>query len=677
MRSVLFRSLAVIGVGGIVLAGVLFVASTVDARPPSVLRVTLTQPLADEDRLALITTSIEVAFSEPVEIESAEEAVRLEPAVEAAVSWSGSTMIVTPDDPLELETAYTVTVAPGVRDPAGNEMTDVPPPFEFETAGRPTLAGSSPADGDDEVSLTAPIALTFTTLMDTASVEAELLLEPAFPHELRWSGELLEILPGDPLHPGAEYRVSIGAGAADVAGVTLGEAVTLRFRTVAPGLTAETLVPADGVAGIVPTSPIAVFFDRPIDPESVSDDLLTITPGVAGSLEVLAVPGDPLADDGAGRLLRFVPSTSLPANTTFEVELAAGLASTTGGGIAEPLAWTFTTGAPSGVHSNQIVFISDRGGVENVWAMNPDGTGQHQVSAELAPVLDYAVAPDGSSLVVGDGRRLVYLRADGTDRRELTDEGVLEFDAAYAPDGVRIAFARADAETGDGLGLWQWEIGGGDAIAIEMPPALGGEPLPSGATGPSPAVRAPRYAPDGQALAFVDLAGSAGILELPAQRLTLAVFDSAAAPLWSLDSGGVYLTGSRSSRGAEPAAFSAPVAPLEPRRGDAVHRLARSGTQVGPSAFGPGTAALAVSADGLVAYADQDGSLWIGELGGAAGEQILGDVALASAAFAPGEPAMVIVVDAEDGTGRLELLDLEGGSRSPLAPAGSRPRWLP
>ena len=38
MRAVLLRSLAVIGVGGIVLAGVLYVASTFDARPPTVRR---------------------------------------------------------------------------------------------------------------------------------------------------------------------------------------------------------------------------------------------------------------------------------------------------------------------------------------------------------------------------------------------------------------------------------------------------------------------------------------------------------------------------------------------------------------------------------------------------------------------------------------------------------------
>ena len=38
---------------------------------------------------------------------------------------------------------------------------------------------------------------------------------------------------------------------------------------------------------------------------------------------------------------------------------------------------------------------------------------------------------------------------------------------------------------------------------------------------------------------------------------------------------------------------------------------------------------------------------------------------------------MVVVLDAEDGSGRLELVDLDTGERTPLAPDGSRPRWLP
>src|SRR5690606_30497772 len=96
MRAVLLRSLLVIGVGGLVLAGVLYVASTVDARPPVVLSITVTQPVAGDPNVALITTSIEVAFSEPVEADGAAEAVRLDPAVDGTASWSGSTLIFTP-----------------------------------------------------------------------------------------------------------------------------------------------------------------------------------------------------------------------------------------------------------------------------------------------------------------------------------------------------------------------------------------------------------------------------------------------------------------------------------------------------------------------------------------------------------------------------------------------------
>ena len=216
--------------------------------------------------------------------------------------------------------------------------------------------------------------------------------------------------------------------------------------------------------------------------------------------------------------------------------------------MAEPLRWSFTTGSPTAAVSNGIAFITDRAGIANVWFMNPDGTGQRQVTAELQPVLDYAVAPDGSSLVISDGLRLVFQRADGTDRRILTADEHLEFDPTYSPDGLRVAFARADAESGDGLGLWEWEVGGGDAAQIDLPEVIGASPSPSrGSSEAALALRAPRYAPDGQSLAFVDLAGSVGILELPAERLTLVPFAAAAAPIWMPDSSGVLLTGSASS----------------------------------------------------------------------------------------------------------------------------------
>ena len=53
---------------------------------------------------------------------------------------------------------------------------------------------------------------------------------------------------------------------------------SLSFTTLAPGLDLALLVPSDGTDGIAQTSPIAVFFDRPIDPDSLSDEVLTLTP---------------------------------------------------------------------------------------------------------------------------------------------------------------------------------------------------------------------------------------------------------------------------------------------------------------------------------------------------------------------------------------------------------------
>ncbi len=678
MRSILLRSLVVIGAGGLVLAGLLYVASTVDARPPAVLEVRLTQPLADDAQRALITTSLEVVFSETVDMESASAALMLDPAVEGAVSWSGSTMIFTPRDPLELETSYAVSVENGVRDMSGNEMQELPPPFEFVTAGRPSLVGAIPTDGSSDVPLEEPIALTFSSLMDTASVEAALRLRPAFAHDLRWSGELLEIVPTQPLRPGLDYELSIGEEAADVAGVSLAEPIRLGFRTVAPGLVVGQLTPADGIEGIAVTSPIAVFFDRPIDPGSVSDDLLSISPDVAGSLEVQRLPDEPASDDGSGRVLRFTPSGPLPPNTTFEVELAPGVASMSGGRLAGATSWSFTTGAPVSGISNQITFITDRSGVANVWAMNPDGSGKRQLSAELVPIADYAVAPDGSSFVVADGRRLVYQRADGSDRRSLTDEGLLEFDPTYAPNSQEVAFARADGDSGEGLGLWRWEIGGGDATAIELPREIGETPGASAGGEAAGNLRAPRYSPDGGALAFVDLSGRVGIVELPSQRLTRVAFRAAAAPLWLGDSGALLLSGARGQQTLPGVAFEAPVLPLDPEARDDVFRLARSGTSVTETPLGVGSEPMAVAADGTIAYVDSDGALRLTDLPDSASRSpVLADERVAAAAFAPGEPAMVIVIAAEGERGSIELFDIETRRRTLLAPDGSRPRWLP
>jgi hypothetical protein len=684
MRAVVLRSLAVVGIGAIVLAGVLYLASTVDGRPPGVVGITLTQPLSDDSGRGLTTTSLEVTFTEPVVAESAVDAFSIEPSVEGSVSWSGAVMIFTPDKPLSLSTEYTVSIAAGVEDLAGNRMSDAPPAFDFETAGPPEVVETAPADGASDVALEAPIEVRFSTLMDTASVEASLRLRPAFAHEARWSGELLQIVPTEPLRPETEYRVEIGDGAFDVSGVALGGPTGFGFETLATGLELALLTPSDGTDGIAPTSPIAVFFDRPIDPDSVTDEVLTISPQVAGSVDLVDELGDEPEGPGDARVLRFTPSGPLPANTTFEVVLEPGIAGIGGGGLAEPVSWSFTTGARYPTLSNQIIFLSDRAGVPNLWAMNVDGTAAHQLSSELTAILDYAVSPDGSSFVVGDGRRLVMVDADGSNRRVLTEEGLTEFDPTYAPNGQRLAFARADAASGDGLGIWERPIPG-DATPIEVPADATPSPVASGNPGAAAnVVRAPRYAPDGEAIAFVDLRGSVGIVDLASDEVTREPWDAESPPLWLADGSAILLTGREAQGERDAPQLDGPVGPLEPGTGVTIAVLPRSGGSVRESGFGQGAAAAAVAADGRIAYLRDDGSLRVADdttQRGSVPPGLFGE-RIGAVAFAPGEDAMVVVVlraGAEEppGEGSIERVDLGATAREVLANDGWRPRWLP
>ena len=513
-------------------------------------------------------------------------------------------------------------------------------------------------------------------------MEAALRLRPAFAHDVRWSGQLLEIVPTEPLRPEAEYRVEIGEDAFDVSGVALSGPFSLLFRTLAPGLDQSLLVPSDGTDGIAQTSPIAVFFDRPIDPDSLSDDVISLSPAVAGSTELVDELGNQPVDPEDGRVLRFTPSGPLPANTTFEVVLASGVTGLGGGGLAEPVSWSFTTGAPHTTLSNQITFLTDRAGVANLWAMNVDGTAAHQLSTELTAILDYAVSPDGNSFVVGDGRRLVMVDADGSNRRVLTEEGTLEFDPAYAPNGQRLAFARADAVTGLGMGIWERPIPG-DASPIEVPPGATPTPTPvaSGSPGEAPNwLRAPRYAPDGEALAFVDPAGSVGIVELTTDAVIRVEYDAQAPPLWLPDGSAVLVTGRTAEGVPEVSPLAAPVEPLEPERGVTVGVLERSGSAVEETGFGAGAAAAAVAGDGRIAYLREDGSLRIADDPGEPGRipaQLVGE-RVGAAAFAPGEDALVVVILGSDADqGSIERVELGTDVRDVLANDGRRPRWLP
>lgn len=694
------RTALVLSLGLAALAALLYYASTVDGRAPTVREISLTQHLSADSQMALTTSSVEVGFSEPVDHATAQAAFKIRPATSGSFSWSAAIMTFTPAARLPLSTPFQVSVGPGVRDLAGNRMTANPGPFTFTTVGNPVVVDSNPTDATLDVALDAPIVIDFSTLMDTPSVEQALALTPDLPVRLRWSRERLTIMPVAALEPNQRYSLTIGVGARDQAGTPLERPFQVSFSTVQTGLIAQAIVPADGVAGVAVTTPIAIIFDRPIDPGSVRDNLLTISPSVAGSLDAIAPPGAAGLRDGAVRVLRFQPSAPLDPNTTYQVSLGPGLLGADGAGLPVGVSWSFTTGAPTITLSNQVVFISDRAGVANLWGMNPDGTNQRQLSAELSPVVDYAVAPDGRSFLVADGAAIVLQRADGSARRLLTDADLVEFDPAFSPDGSTITFGRADPAIGGGLGLWTRDADGSDPRPVELP----SDPLPTPTPAPAtrePLLRAPRISPDGTALAFLDEAGRLLILDLELHHLSAAPFFALSEPIWLSDGSGVLVSGMDAGAGFAPSSYlpRSPVAPLDfaARQLSAgqlsslhVVRLDRFASSVTPTVFGAGAGRPILDAAGRYAFIRLQGtdatagSLVVATGLDDVGNQVLRDpgIRVGAASFAP-EPGAMLISRVPVATGDPTLssgiwrVNLASGEAVQLSVDGSLPGWLP
>lgn len=703
------RNVAVLAIGLAVLLFVLFYASTVDARAPSVTSVAVTHRLGASEEIALTTTSVEVVFSEPVDHASAEAAFDIQPPVSGTFRWRGNAMGFTPDRGLPLDTPFEVAVEPGVRDAAGNVMEERTDAFEFRTVGRPTVASTVPEDGAI-VGADAAIALTFSTLMDTSSVEEALQLTPRAAYDVVWSGEDVRIQPRFPLEIGTEYTLRIDDTATDVAGLALAEPFTLRFSVVDDALDVGWIMPADDLSGVSTMTPIAIGFDEPIDPSSL-EGALTLDPAVPGSFAVAEPAG---ADALRGRLnetiVRFEPAAPLPANTTFTVELS-GVRSREGALLVEPRTWTFTTGVPSPSLQNQIVFLSDRAGVTNLWAMNPDGTNQHQLSAEVSPVTEYAVSPGGDRFVIGDGARLIEQQADGAERRILSDPSVLEFDPSYSPDGRLLVFARAAASTGEGQGIWAREAGG-EGVELLVPPDFTAEGLetedpdatdetsthtPGASASPSetgdggpeddpalrPLLRGPRYSPDAQWVAFVDMRGGVGTVLLETGAVAWAPWVASEAPVWSPASDRVLVSGVR------PAAEIEPARPLPRRPLRPIQALAASlpDDAIRAVAIEPGTVEardsglpehatdLAFTSGGALVYRDPTipGSLWTSSDGSVPRRLVDGDgLRVDSFAIAPQGERLVIAT-------RLGLwvVVLDDGEPVRLTRDGASPAWVP
>ena len=583
----------VISIGSVVVAVVALLvvlanATLVDRRAPGITAVTLSAPVAGQANTAQTLTAINVQFSEPVETASVESRFRIAPYIAGSIAWDGSTAIFTPSRRLPADTAFTVSVEPGFEDMAGNAAASGLEAFAFRTQGPPTVVSTDPADGSDGIAVDAPLTITFDRLMDTAAAADAVSIDPPTGLRPSWSGPALT-LAFDPLLFGTTYTVTVDTTAADTDGSRLAAPFTTRFTTVAAGLEVRDTLPADGAAGTSVRTPIAVVFDGPVDPETV-DDALEITPPIDGDVSVVPLPDDtaPPPPDGAatsGVVLLLQPSAPLAPHTTYSVRLAPTVAREGAPDqVAPGRVWSFTTGQPTTSGHNHVAFLSDRGGVRDVWLMNPDGSAPRQLTTGLAPVSGFDVTVDGSRVVYASGGAVRTSRIDGMEAAVLTGDDVLEYAPRFSPDERSLLVARRDA-TGADLGWWlvPLEDGAGEERQLfpsGAPPlgstALQGDGLEAREGMPAWSSRA-AWDPTGQWLLLTTATGEVVLIDTtaaePATGVTATGLVGQAGGAWSA-AGSRFVVVAREAAGTTEALYTIDLDGTVRRRLDAVGSVA-------------------------------------------------------------------------------------------------------
>jgi Tol biopolymer transport system component len=125
--------------------------------------------------------------------------------------------------------------------------------------------------------------------------------------------------------------------------------------------------------------------------------------------------------------------------------------------------------AAGGAHGTEagaerIAFLAHSGDYWQVWVMDPDGGGQHQVTRSSSEKTRISWFPDGEALLVNtlDGRLLRVNAMSGAETPIQVDPpGAL--DAVLSADGSQIAFSLSTASSIDANEIWTVATAGGQA----------------------------------------------------------------------------------------------------------------------------------------------------------------------------------------------------------------------
>lgn len=223
---------------------------------------------------------------------------------------------------------------------AQTEAETVAPAPTPEPTFPPLVLTTSPQPGE-EISLDAPVEITFDQPMDAKSVEAAFTLSPKLDGELSWvSNTTVRFTPSKAYQRGERYKVSVAESAQSAAGLPLNRSLELAFTTVGY-LEVTDIQPSADSEEIAPDTIVTVLFNRPVVVLTAIENLgtlpnpLTFVPPVTGQGEWLNTS-----------IYQFTPDAGFDPATTYTARVAAGLTAVDGSELEDDFSWEFSTVSP-------------------------------------------------------------------------------------------------------------------------------------------------------------------------------------------------------------------------------------------------------------------------------------------------------------------------------------------
>jgi hypothetical protein len=280
-----------------------------------------------------LQAGIGLTFDQPMERESVEGAIRLEPAYSGRFEWVDEYSVqFISDQPLPPDTPLTVYVAATARARNGKALLR-PQEFGFQTAGSLRIAERIPADGTTSVDPQITVAVTFTQPVVPLGENEGYLpeafnIDPPAPGSGRWLNSSTYLFQPEPgFGGGITYTVRVNPDLVSLAGSRLESDSRLdwSFTTESPRVLWSNPGPGET---IWLDSDFTVGFNQPMDRESVEkymvllDDQDNVLPGEYNweqkDTQVAFQPAEPMRRGGQVRLVIGADVRSLGGNRLAE-----------------------------------------------------------------------------------------------------------------------------------------------------------------------------------------------------------------------------------------------------------------------------------------------------------------------------------------------------------------------